>query len=300
MATPKFPAGGLIRATPKVPTLTDATGVWQLENAQQSRGSNIWPLTHQTLYKIIQELGLTSGLQAVYDPADLDCYTGSGQNYTDAVNAYDFYLGNSSSAEATDPTFNGTAGTKVAGTYFSGDGGDYFRAQAQPSWVNSWHKDSAIFTFFGAINRPALGAQHAFFGTNGGTTARTGVMLLANTDNTALASVTKSVGGTPTKNYSSTATFGTGWQFGGWGMDEAAGAGGAYVFINNTVETYDPTYSSPAAGDATDTLEMGALGNAAVPMANTMRVGPMAFWSGVKVSSANMSLIYTELLKRFT
>lgn len=78
-------------------------------------------------------------------------YPGSGQTWSNLVAApadgssqatYNFYLGNTSSSAADDPTFNGSAGSPSA--YFSLDGGDYFRGVAASAATagifNTMHK----------------------------------------------------------------------------------------------------------------------------------------------------------------
>lgn len=57
--------GGIMRASPVVPTITAASGVWRLEEAYQYRAQGIWPVTERVLTYIGQEL----------DEADLTTYT---------------------------------------------------------------------------------------------------------------------------------------------------------------------------------------------------------------------------------
>ena len=68
------------------------------------------------------------------DAGDADSYSGSGQIWSDlSVEGNDFYLGATSSSQASDPTFNGAAGGESSGEYFSLDGGDWFTVVSDPS-----------------------------------------------------------------------------------------------------------------------------------------------------------------------
>lgn len=80
-------------------------------------------------------------------------YAGTGQIWSNycptpadgsAKSAFDMYLGDSSSSNATDPTFNGSAGSPSA--YFSLDGGDYFSLASGvggPNFIKQLHQEGA-------------------------------------------------------------------------------------------------------------------------------------------------------------
>lgn len=55
----RFPAG-IIRATPVVPTISAAPGVWKLREALQARGQSIWPGQRPTTWSFITT-GLAGG-----------------------------------------------------------------------------------------------------------------------------------------------------------------------------------------------------------------------------------------------
>lgn len=105
-----------------------------------------------SFYDMLTDLNMTSGLKLCLDAGDARSYPGTGQSFYDrSSNAANFYLGDGSGSESTDPTFVGTAGDLLAGTYFSSDGGDYFTVASNdvPSWAQTFHKPGAAFTLAG-------------------------------------------------------------------------------------------------------------------------------------------------------
>ena len=110
----------------------------------------------------------SDGLQGVVpstcfhlDATDTGSYSGSGQVWANltAVPAdgssktdYDFYLGNTSSPDTDDPTFNGTPGSPSA--YWSTDGGDYFTSivrSPSPGILKNMHKTTGGTAWWIAI-----------------------------------------------------------------------------------------------------------------------------------------------------
>lgn len=122
------------------------------------------------LYDIIVELGLTTNLSLCLDVADLNSYSGTGQTWTDVAGANDYFRGISGSANASDPTFNGTAGVADENTYWSFDGADYFDETADHTFADEWHKNNGVFSFIfgmyviGTTDRQCLFTTDAFGG----------------------------------------------------------------------------------------------------------------------------------------
>lgn len=125
----------------------------------------------KTLLQIITDAGLTSNLQLVLDPADSASYSGSGQTWTDvSTNAAGYFRGTSSSSEASDPTFNGTAGALDNTDFWSYDGGDFFtKTSAIATWENNLHKSGWAFSLIAMINPSTLNdIQYLFFTQSSG------------------------------------------------------------------------------------------------------------------------------------
>jgi len=86
-------------------------------------------------------------------------YDGSSQTWANLVNApadgssktqYDFHLGTTSSVESSDPTFNGSAGSKAA--YWSYDGGDVQTAKnSNTAFLEALHKTTSGTDFWLAV-----------------------------------------------------------------------------------------------------------------------------------------------------
>jgi hypothetical protein len=126
-------------------------------------------------------LSQVSSAQALFDlDATLAAsYGGTGQTWANLIAApddgsaqaaYDFWRGDSSSATANDPAFNGAAGDAAA--YWSCDGGDFFQIiGGNTNTLKNLHKTTggASATFAIAFRTPAsLGSTYAF-----GTSAQT-------------------------------------------------------------------------------------------------------------------------------
>lgn len=119
----------------------------------------------RTLHAIIRELGLTTNLNLVLDVADTASYDGSSQTWTDATgNGFNFFRGVDGTATASDPAFNGTAGVPAEGTYFSFDGGDFFKETAAHAFADDWHKDGGAFTILALYYCGNKAAESSIFG----------------------------------------------------------------------------------------------------------------------------------------
>jgi hypothetical protein len=97
---------------------------------------------------------VTDNLVYWLDAGNIGSYSGSGQTWANLVaapadgssqTAYDYLRGVTSSAEGSDPTFNGTAGTDPC--YFSVTGAQYLTLSgASTSFIKGMHKANAKWT----------------------------------------------------------------------------------------------------------------------------------------------------------
>ena len=93
-----------------------------------------------SLLGVITGLNLTSGLKGVYDLGDIRSYDDvDTQTLSDSNGADDFHFGATSGSEGSDPAYNGVAGDLSSAEYASVDGGDYFKAKSQPTWIENYH-----------------------------------------------------------------------------------------------------------------------------------------------------------------
>lgn len=251
---------------------------------------------HRTLYGIIREMKLTTSLNFVLDAADKNSYDGSSQTWTDATgNGFNFFRGTDGTAQTSDPTFAGTAGLPSEATYFSFDGGDFFKQTAAHTFADAWHKDSGALTLLAVVYAVDAG-QRAIFDTAGNTTD--GILFRIGS-NEAI-SFAHSTDNTTSETLASTATVTTSsWNFIACSWNEATPAGS--LIINSTVEAM----TSPSATTATDNhpgvIRIGADTDAAGKvMANGERLACIAGWS-TRLSDANLTEIYKRLkYRRFT
>jgi hypothetical protein len=236
---------------------------------------------------VARKLGLVSGLQLVLDAGDAASYA-SGQPWLDlSGNGYDFNRGATLGSEASDPTFNGTAGRLSSGEYFSCDGGDHFRYDsANETWMHNLHKDNARFTAamwvqFGAVD----GTTHGLFGTRG-TSGNTGQTFYKSSGNILVYAVANAGSGVIIANSSLVPTAGVP-AFVALSVDEASATGGLFQ-LNAVHEAFNPTYSAPSSGNASFALEIGARGNGDNPARNLSRFWQVWMWEGRVLSAGEL------------
>jgi Concanavalin A-like lectin/glucanases superfamily len=238
---------------------------------------------------IIDDLGLSNGLQLCLDAGDIASYDGTSQTWLDRGQGNDFFRGTTSGAQASDPTFNGTAGALNENEYFSFDGGDVFTLDTtNPDWVNSIHKSNAKFTLAGWIYVNALGLDHVIFGTNSGGITNIGYIFYVAAADDFLNFFTTN-GAAQDVLVTTTGAVKTGWNFLAISGNEEANS--ATLQINGTQESFALTYVTPSAANATFTLQIGGGGNSAFPLPSGDRMGGAMMWNR-SLSDAEMLSLY--------
>tara|TARA_Y100001963_G_C6792809_1_gene456635 strand:- start:779 stop:1624 length:846 start_codon:yes stop_codon:yes gene_type:complete len=257
---------------------------------------------------IIDDASLATNLKLCLDAGDENSYSGSGTKWLDtAGSGYDFFRGSTNSASTDDPTFNGTAGDISDSEYWSFDGGDYFQYDtSNESWMNNLHKDNADFTIATFLYTSG-GLEGGICGTMAATWANVGFNLILTTSNTinfrvargahspeAFAGVT-----------STTALNTSAWNFVAISIDEATGSGGGFFYQNgaynqvSSSDTFNAAYSSPSSSSATYAFNIGAVGNGAEKMQNTIRMGGLMIWEGGALTKANLDTLWAEMRGRY-
>lgn len=240
---------------------------------------------------VLTRLGMTTNLMVCLDAGDGTSYT-SGQTWTDrSGNGYSFFRGADSGSAADDPTFNGSAGAKSTNEYFSSDGGDYFRLnQANPTWVQNIHKDNAIFSIMMWVYHDTLPSVSGNFtylaGTAGGTT---GFEFVVNTGDN-LQFLVFNATALPLNVGNSVDITADTWQLYAVTVNEASNATNFYVNTSNSLS--NGTYTSPATGNASYTLEFLNRGNAFNPAPTGIRTAFLGMWGGTALSSTQISNFY--------
>ncbi len=258
------------------------------------------PNVPKAFLTILDDLGLDiATTQIVLDSGDSNCFGGSGETLTDVNGVQDFHLGAAATTDGDEPVFNGTAGDLSAAEYFSFDGTtEKFRAKAQTAFIETLHKNNAVFSVAFVFYRGGgHGADKSLLGTSGSNNGQIGIDLTVTTAE--LINFAVRTGTTAALDQTSTATINNNaWNFVGVSIDEAAGASGGIMNINGAQETFDATYSSPSASNATYTLEVCAAGNDVFNFASDMRFGCAALWTSARTFE-EMNLVRSKIMSRF-
>lgn len=248
-----------------------------------------------------RRLGLASNLRLCLDAGD-DASYASGQSWLDTSgNGYDFFRGADGSATATDPTFNGTAGARSASEYFSFDGGDYFTYDTtNETWMQNLHKDNAIFTAVAWFYCAAVSGS--IFGTS--TAQDTGIgtdMIIGGAATTLVLGVRKGTGGSALAVISSDLGLSnmatSAWSMCSVSVNEGATTG--IMGINGSFATFTSTYTSPASGNASNTMQIGAAGNAQRILPNNSRLASLMMWEGRALSQGELQALFQATRGRF-
>ena len=252
-----------------------------------------------TLMSALTTAALTTNLKLCLDARDASSYDPAVQTdkWLDvAGSGYDFYRGSGTGGDAADPTFNGEAGGLESNWSF--DGGDYFTYDvANEVWMESIHKNNAIFSIV-AFFMPQVGAQAII----GNSKINTGFEVLCNSStylsiDNAGANVLTKVGDTAVTNNA--------YHMIGVSLNEATGAGGGFFYLDGAYNqvsasnTFNSTYTAPAAGAASHTLQIAAGGTAYLPMKASSKMACIAVWQGTALTKANMDTIWAAMRGRF-
>jgi hypothetical protein len=250
----------------------------------------------------ITNLGLTSGLKLCLDAGDAASYT-SGQVWLDrSGGGYDFNRGSGSGADGADPTFNGVAGRQSSEEYWSFDGGDYFTYDsANPSWVESLHKDNATFTIIEWIYASGLilGGRTGAIGNIG---ASIGIAFANSTSVGVGLNLGLVVGNSPTTNALDVDTASLSFNNNSWnmiGISYTESTGVLTFAANGSYEVQTgKTYSSPSAAAASQILQIGALGGSGLKNDANQRLAAIAMWDRA-LTQAEISGFYDSTKGKF-
>lgn len=260
-------------------------------------------LGQAALIDILTDLGLTDSLELCLDAGDSDSYS-SGQSWLDTSgNGYDFFRGADGSAGADDPTFNGSAGGLSSAEYWGFDGGDFFTLdQSNPTWVNNLHKDGATCTFLAWIYLVSAddGDSEDVVFTWGASPFTGFNVSIDPTDATYPFIPYVRVRNAGTQVYITSpaplVANPDAWNFIAISVNEVANA--ALWQVNGDVNSDTATYSSPAAGDASDTMRLGTYQAGSDFFSNGVRLGALGGFSAA-LSAAQMNAVFQATRGRF-
>lgn len=251
---------------------------------------------------ILTQLNLLTGLKLCLDAGDAASYA-SGQSWLDlSGGGYDFFRGTTSGSESTDPTFNGTAGGLSSAEYWSFDGADLFTYDAaNETWMNNIHKDNAKLWLAIWVWLPTGIANDGLVGDGGATFSGVGFDVRCLSGPGAIQFVGLHADGSTFSIAESSghSWVADAWNFVGLSLDEAVGAGGLLWNINGNQSSGNSTYNSPSASNATQTLQLGARGNASNPLNNTSRLAIVMIGEGVTLTADQLAAIFNATRGRF-
>jgi hypothetical protein len=252
-----------------------------------------------TLISDLTALGLTSNLKLVLDAGDSSSYT-SGQSWLDrSGNGYDFFLGVDGSATASDPTFTGTVGGMSDSEYWLCDGGDYFKYDTtNEAWMQTLHKDGALFSFAAWMFAPAAGTLKVF-GTNAGQNANIGLCssLSVSGSTSALLHVSNGASEVGSLVKATGVSVASSWVFIGIAVDETAQT--VRYRVNDVSGSQAIVYTGPSAASATYTMELLTEGNATDIVPSGTRMNSLAMWQGTALTADNLTTIYNTTRSKF-
>lgn len=253
----------------------------------------------QSLKDIIDGLSLTTGLKLCLDAGDSASYNPSVQTakwLDTSGNGYDFYRGNSATADPQEPTFNGSAGGLSPSEYWSFDGGDYFTYDAtNEAWMDNLHKDGSTFSLVAAFYRNSGSDLVRIFTTGSNNTAIGCRILISATS--ILNFIIANGSASQTVLQATTAVNSSGWTVLGLSYDE--NTGNWVSVINGSVDSGTQTFTAPSASNASMVARIGVqVGVVGANTANT-RQSLQAMWEGVALTSSQLTDLYNEINQRF-
>lgn len=261
-----------------------------------------------SLINTLRNLSLTTSLQVCLDAGDLNSYDGSSQTWKDlSGGGNDFYRGSGSGSDASDPTFNGTAGRKTTSDYFSYDGADLFTmTQSPPAWQSGMHKAGGAFTLLQWIyvgNLTTTAPTQAGFGCGeaaAGASATDAVTFTnsGSTQNAMSISVSDSVPSQIVGNKSTLLVTNNAWQM--IAVAVTINTGAILFAVNASSETRPNAGSgSPSAVNSHASMVIGAVAADNYASAiNGCRIAAAAVWTRA-LSAAELLSIYNDQRARY-
>lgn len=173
--------------------------------------------------------------------------------------------------------------------------------KTQPAWANAIHQNSAQFTIVTFFYYTATAAIQTLVGDNAD--GNTGFEFIVRSTDKPQLYVTNA-GSDVLVNKIGDTSVAAGWNMLAVSVDETSGTGGVF-YMNGAInqvsasDTWDPTYSSPAAGAATYVIQVGAGGNNSLAMAANSPLACAAIWQGTVLTTTELGSIWTSMRGRF-
>lgn len=250
-----------------------------------------------SIYDIAVSLGVTSNMLVCLDAGAAASYSGgTSQTWTNLVPAggTSFFRGAGNTAEATDPTFSGVAGSLSPSEYFTLDGGDYFSevtaAWGDDTFINNDQSFTLVYLFY-----PTTAALIPLLDNQSSGTWR-GITYYASSTRK-MGVLFDNGGGTVVSTLSNALYDLNTWNFGAVSINEATGSG---IFaINSNVETFNSTRSgSPSSGAGP--ARIGRRNRTGENAPAGTRLAGVMIWNR-QLTSQELTDLYTQVKsRRFT
>lgn len=255
------------------------------------------------LLDILQYAGLTDGLELLLDAGDSNSYPGSGQFWFDlSGHDRDFVMGAGDTVEGRDPTFV-SDGIKSHFTWEDTSGGAttdrFIQISTDTAWVDSWHKDGAVFSLLVIGKNPSSAFKYCF-GTSAGNgpgiamgvgsvTPHPQVRVQMINASAVTGYVFSSAGGPYLRTNE--------WGVMGWSADEPAGLGTIFSSHSGAIE-HPVAYVSPATGAVSVRPCIGTRGGD-VSAWRAGQISAVAAWTGRKLTQYNFAEIASLIRGRY-
>jgi hypothetical protein len=237
-------------------------------------------------YDMVFAEGLDASLITVMDAADLRSTDGTSQVWTDVAGTDNWQRGSLSSSDASDPTFNGTAGVADENTYWSFDGGDFF-SDSTLSWQDPWIKDNGTGSIVFLVRTVVSAGAQTFCCFDGGTNLLSFYMnsseFLVATHVTNNANSTQVITG-------SNAVSGSAWHLIGYCFDEATTS--IDLHIDTTLESL--TWNASTRTTNLSVVDSFIGTDTVSSLQSGSRIGAVGFWNR-KLSNAEWTSLYNRV-----
>lgn len=174
---------------------------------------------------------------------------------------------------------------------------------SQPSWANSIHKAAAVWSAVAFYYHGFSGSQ-VIVGDDG-TAANAGFQLGITAADKLQIYIDDATGGAALSKTSDGTLTVSSWNMIGVSITEAGGAAAGFLYANGgyaqvgASNTWNPAYTSPSAGAAGYTIQVGAAGNNSRRVDPLGRVSSIAVFQGTAISKANMDSIWAAMRGRY-
>ena len=255
-----------------------------------------------SMREIIDSIGLNSNLVLCLDPGDGFSYsTANSQYWIDrSPTATHFVLGETTSVEAVDATFNGTPGNDSSNEYWTLDTNKHFKVASgsNPTWVNNlgaMGQSFSMVTWLNIANMTAGAAVIFATDVNGGD--GNGVVSYVSSNSTSAGRISFAVThGSNTIGFGAASPTSTGgrWNMYGFTLTLVSGGNSPYLsYCNGSVGSNSfPTTAFTGGNPPNNVITIGYENPNGSGWATTDKFGALLIWQGAAFTQSNYDAIF--------